>query len=251
MPRTKRRWISQLTGSYHIISRTVGGNIFFTDEEKEFLLKLLERLASGFFVQIHASSIMGNHFHILATGIELDAKKATEKELLRRYRLIYGKGAEPLWVPMIQMGLSFRILMVEQNDYVKGLVRFHRWCSIGLPVRNPKRAKRLLSPIAQVPGYKYSRKFGWYREFVYLSGGIEEEGKKSIPQEVVSEIIRCHRKFWIRAHFRFRVNNMSTGVAIGTQSFIASFQDEYKRKFIRPRIFLDGSILFATRVLRM
>jgi hypothetical protein len=38
---------------------------------------------------------------------------------------------------------------------------------------------------------------------------------------------------------------------LGNYSFIAGIQKKYKRKFIRPRSFLDGNRLFVTRVLRM
>ncbi|MCP5049556.1 MAG: hypothetical protein GY940_20470 [bacterium] len=38
---------------------------------------------------------MGNHFHILATGLELEAEKATKEELFQRYRLIYPKDPLP------------------------------------------------------------------------------------------------------------------------------------------------------------
>ncbi len=91
MPRTKRRWVSQQAGSFHIISRTAGGDILFQEEEKEYFLTLLERFAAGFFVEIHAFCVMGSHFHILATGLELEAKKASKEELFHRYRLIYPK----------------------------------------------------------------------------------------------------------------------------------------------------------------
>ncbi len=86
MGRRRRQWVSQEVGSFHIISRTTGADILFFDQEKEYFMNLLEGLAAGFFVQIHAFAILGNHFHILATGMELDAQNASEKELLRRYR---------------------------------------------------------------------------------------------------------------------------------------------------------------------
>jgi putative transposase len=95
MPRSNRRWISQQAGSFHIISRIAGGGILLHHEEKEYFLKLLERLSAGFFVQIHSFCIMGNHFHILATGLEQEGEKASKEELEKRYRLIYGKGARP------------------------------------------------------------------------------------------------------------------------------------------------------------
>jgi len=82
MPREKRKLISQNEGSYHIISRTYRGEVMFNDQEKEYLFNLLSVFASGFFVNIHAFCIMGNHFHILATGLEQDAKEANQMRMV-------------------------------------------------------------------------------------------------------------------------------------------------------------------------
>jgi REP element-mobilizing transposase RayT len=95
MARSKRRWVSQDEGSYHIISRVAGGELLFNGEDKEYFYTFFERLASGFFVEIHAFAVMSNHFHILATGLEKDARNASKEELFRRYRLMYGKNADP------------------------------------------------------------------------------------------------------------------------------------------------------------
>ena len=79
MPRAARSWTSQLSGSIHIISRVAGGEFLFHDEEKEVFMKLIEHFASGFFIDIHAFAVMGNHFHILI--------RVPEKEkFLRRFR---------------------------------------------------------------------------------------------------------------------------------------------------------------------
>jgi putative transposase len=95
MGRGRRAWISEDTGSYHIISRVVGDHIWFSKNEKEYFLKLLEVFASGFFVKIHSFCIMGNHFHILATGLEHDARYASRDELIYRYKQIYGEKLTP------------------------------------------------------------------------------------------------------------------------------------------------------------
>ncbi len=95
MARPKRQIISQEVGSYHILSRVAGGYLLFNDYDKAQFLKLLQRLASGFFVQIHAFCIMSNHFHILATCMEKEAKQASKDELLHRYRLMYPKSPGP------------------------------------------------------------------------------------------------------------------------------------------------------------
>ena len=60
------------------------------DQEKEFFLLLLERLARGFFIDIHAFCILSNHFHILATERNQAAREASRKYLLKRYKDIYG-----------------------------------------------------------------------------------------------------------------------------------------------------------------
>jgi REP element-mobilizing transposase RayT len=87
--------VHQDFGSYHIVSRLVPEAEWWDDAEKEEFLRLLERLARGFFVQIHAFCIMSNHFHLLVTGQEREAAEAGEGELLRRYRAIHGKRSDP------------------------------------------------------------------------------------------------------------------------------------------------------------
>ncbi|MCP4567267.1 MAG: hypothetical protein GY841_06780, partial [FCB group bacterium] len=94
---SKRQWVSQDAGSFHIISRVAGkkGELLFTENDKEYFLRLLERFSSGFFVEIHAFCIMSNHFHILATGLEKEARSESKDELFNRYRHIFGKDADP------------------------------------------------------------------------------------------------------------------------------------------------------------
>jgi REP element-mobilizing transposase RayT len=91
----RRARVHQEFGSYHIVSRLVPEAEWWSDAEKEELLRLLERLARGFFVQIHAFCIMSNHFHLLVTGQEREAAAASKADLVRRYRAIYGKHSDP------------------------------------------------------------------------------------------------------------------------------------------------------------
>ncbi len=153
----------------------------------------------------------------------------------------------------------------------------YRWSSLGMQVRSPGRAKKLLSLISQSgdefnngagddnkketsPGSPFdynlllnskpADRLAWYREFVYRAGGVEREGKASISPEVMTDVIKCNGQLGIGESFRYRVKNISEGIAIGTHSFISLFQEKYKRKFIHPRSFLEGKVIFATRVLR-
>lgn len=308
MPRSKRQWISQQAGSFHIISRTSGARLMLDDEEKEYFLKLLERFAAGFFVQIHAFAVMGNHFHILATGLELEAMKASRELLIERYRLMYGKTADPpggtyddsgnlipdaddgtgrlrerlgsisRFVQELKQTFShwynkrhdregylwsdrFKGVLVENGEahtvcsaYIDlNPVRAklatkpedYRWCSLGLWVRDPRRAGKLLGdPLA---GDSLAR----YREFVYMSGGIERQGKGHIAAEWVEEVRKYHGTLGIGDQLGFRVRNFSEGLALGSHSFISGLQERLKRKYIRPRAFMKGAVLFCTRVLRL
>lgn len=307
MPRSKRQWISQQVGSFHIISRTSGAQLMLNDEEKEHFLKLLERFAAGFFVQIHAFAVMGNHFHILATGLELEAKKASRESLIDRYRRMYGKTADPPGgsyddngdlVPDADGGterLRDRLGSVSRfvqelkqtfslwynkrhdregylwSDRFKGVLvengeahsvcsayidlnpvraklaakpENYRWSSLGLRVRDPQRAGKLLDGMS-------CDQLSRYREFVYISGGIERQGKGNIPAEWVEEVRKYHGTLGIGDQLSFRVRNISEGLAIGSHSFISQIQERLKRKHIRPRAFMKGEVLFCTRVFRL
>jgi len=47
----------------------------------------------------------------------------------------------------------------------------------------------------------------------------------------------------------FRIRNLSEGIALGSQDFIASIQKSLGRKRIKPRRVMDHSELFCTKLL--
>jgi REP element-mobilizing transposase RayT len=63
-------------------------------------------IAAGFFNRIHSFCIMGNHFHILATGMKLEAQKATTEQLKSKYR----SGASCLAVSQYKQGNTNKAL---------------------------------------------------------------------------------------------------------------------------------------------
>ncbi len=95
MPRLPRLFFSTYRGSYHIISRTISDVGYLSSKEKDYMLGLLINFSNGFFVDIEAFCIMGNHFHILLSSRAEDAICATPQELRERYKNIFGKSAEP------------------------------------------------------------------------------------------------------------------------------------------------------------
>jgi hypothetical protein len=152
----------------------------------------------------------------------------------------------------------------------------YRWCSLGLRVRSPRRAKKFLYPLSILPDdqdpeetvkglslapYVINKntydQFSIYRAFVYRTYGMARKGKTNMWPELVKDLAGYHGKLGINDHFRYRMRNISEGLAFGSYSFIALLQEGWKRKYISPRSFIkrkknhacDWS--FTTRVLHL
>jgi putative transposase len=134
---------------------------------------------------------------------------------------------------------------IDLNPVRANMVRCpedYRWSSLGLRVRDPRYADELLSH-CEVD-------LCWYRQFVYSCGGVEREGKAGMAEGLVEEVLKAQGRLGVGERLRYRVRNLSEGVAIGSYRFRSEVQRRYNRKFIRPRSFFDEDILFSTRVLK-
>lgn len=92
MGRVKRIKVLGEDAYYHIISRTVGGEFYLGDVEKEKLLNIIKSYSNLYFVKIIGFSILDNHFHLLVkseTGLN-----TSDNELLRRLCRFYDKSEE-------------------------------------------------------------------------------------------------------------------------------------------------------------
>ena len=69
MPRTSRLIIKDETAVYHVMSRTALDGFPIGDIEKDFMLDLIKRYSSLYFVEILGFCLMGNHFHLLVKMI--------------------------------------------------------------------------------------------------------------------------------------------------------------------------------------
>lgn len=328
MSRMKRQWVSQEAGSFHIISRVVGDQFLLGSKEKEYFVQLIKQYAQGYFVRVHAYCIMDNHFHMMVTGMELEAQQASKDELLKRYKLMFGEDAEPPEgcyhgngeiIPDGDGGFErLRTRLASVSRFVqelkqafsrwynkknnrtgyfwgsrfKGIIIFHgegqlvvssyidlnpvragitvkpedyRWSSLGFRTRSPVKSQQFIHPISledirdrsdnssNWPNFdltKNKRGLCWYREFVYISGGVVREGKAQIPQHLIDEVVVCNGYLGILGRLGYRVRNFSEGIAIGGQDAIAQLQDKAKRKYIRPRRLNDFHWAFTTRVLK-
>jgi REP-associated tyrosine transposase len=84
MPRRTRMYVAGLP--YHVIQR--GNNreaCFYTVEDYQYYIDILEQLLSRYDVNLHAYVLMTNHVHLLATPQESDAISLLTKVLGSRY----------------------------------------------------------------------------------------------------------------------------------------------------------------------
>ena len=71
------------------MTRTVNGEMLFKDREKEMLRKMIWQVADFSGVEVLTYCVMSNHFHVLLRVP--DASEVSDKELIRRYRVLYPK----------------------------------------------------------------------------------------------------------------------------------------------------------------
>ena len=317
MASRKRHWVHPDSGSYHLISRTVGQAFLLSSLEKDYFVKLMFKLAKGFYIDIHAFAVMSNHFHILATGLYETALQADRKTLLTRYKSMYGRTADPPegsyrnngelipdedggierlrnrlgsvsdFIKELKQGFSrwynrrhkrkgylwsdrYQSVIIEKGDpelicsaYIDlnavraGIVQRpedYRWCSIGMMVRNPRKAMALFKPVKLAEGkWNLSDHVAngdtqsrmervikpidmcLYRGFLYTSGCRKCSGKGSIPESVYSEAMRLNGRLGLGARLSYRFRNLSEGVALGSADFIRTIQRDMARKYLRPR----------------
>jgi len=74
---------------YHCMSRTVNGAALFKKREKEVLRKMIHQVADFSGVEVLTYCLMNNHFHVLVRIHE--PTDVTDRELMRRYRVLYPK----------------------------------------------------------------------------------------------------------------------------------------------------------------
>lgn len=83
---------------YHVMSRTVGGEMLFGAAEKEAFCRIMRRLERFAGVEILTHAVMGNHFHLMVRVPEREKFLRRfdgddgEKRLLEHLKLLYSKG---------------------------------------------------------------------------------------------------------------------------------------------------------------
>jgi len=95
--RKKRIKIRENIAYYHLMSRTVNGEAFFGDVEREVLRRMIWQVCEFSGVRVVTYAVMKNHFHLL---VEVPEAKTvvTDGELVRRFRVLYPRPTP--WQPM-------------------------------------------------------------------------------------------------------------------------------------------------------
>jgi REP element-mobilizing transposase RayT len=132
---------------YHVVSRTVGGEFYLGDVEKERFVEGLRRLGKLFFVDLAGFCVMSNHFHLVVRTRR--PEEHSDREIVERLAAFYGLSEE---VAAAQDLGRWRRRLFDLSEYVKAVkVDFSRWY-------NRKRTRR---------GYFWGDRF----KSVVLEGG--------------------------------------------------------------------------------
>ena len=123
MARTRRLKIVGDEAYYHIVSKTVGGEYYLGDIEKEKLLALIKRYSSIYFIKVIGFCIMDNHFHLLVKTI--NNSEIPDNEVIGRVVNYYKIKAKDITKETLQ---KYRDKMSDISEYVKDIkVQFSRW----------------------------------------------------------------------------------------------------------------------------
>jgi REP element-mobilizing transposase RayT len=92
--RQRRMKVGGRDAVYHVMTRTVNGELLFKDREKELLRKMIWQVADFSGVEVLTYCIMENHFHVLVR-VPLSSisfgQAVSDEELLRRFKVLYPK----------------------------------------------------------------------------------------------------------------------------------------------------------------
>ena len=81
---------------FHLMSRTVNGEAFFGDLEREVFRKMIWQVADFSGIRVITYAVMKNHFHLF---VEVPEKtEISDEELVRRFRVLYPQPTP--WQPM-------------------------------------------------------------------------------------------------------------------------------------------------------
>ena len=121
MARERRLKVRGEAAYYHIISRTVGGEFYLGDVEKEKLVAIIQRFSRLFLVDVIGYCVMSNHFHLL---VKMNpGEKMSDEELLKRVKADGGVMQTLIHDPEL-----LRSRLSDISEYIRYIKQiFSRW----------------------------------------------------------------------------------------------------------------------------
>jgi REP element-mobilizing transposase RayT len=122
MGRVRRLKVIGEDAYYHIVSRTVGGEFYLGDVEKEKLLSIIKSYSSLYFVRVIGFCIMDNHFHLLVKSET--GEKVSDDKLLKTLCKFYNKDEVHFKFQLPK----YREKLSDISEYMKAIkLSFTRW----------------------------------------------------------------------------------------------------------------------------
>ena len=92
MSRIARLKVKDEPAVYHIMSRTALAGFVIGDVEKEYLLSIIKKISSAYFVEVYGFCIMDNHFHLL---VQMNpGSDYSDEEIRRRHKHYYDENGK-------------------------------------------------------------------------------------------------------------------------------------------------------------
>lgn len=121
MGRTKRLKVVGEDAYYHIMSRTVGGEFYLGDVEKEKMVNTIKYFSDLYFIKIIGFCIMDNHFHLL---VKSEVGTCSDEELLNKLCKFYNKSVEHFQLKLD----DWRSKLEDISEFMKDIkLTFTRW----------------------------------------------------------------------------------------------------------------------------
>jgi len=108
---------------YHVISRTALPGLPIKTADKDYLLNLIRRLSTLYYVDVLGFCLMDNHFH-LVVRVHPEAELSDE-ELRRRFKAYYGEDREIAGAQMQRYRERMTCLGTFIKDIKQGFTRFY------------------------------------------------------------------------------------------------------------------------------
>ncbi|SMC21008.1 REP element-mobilizing transposase RayT [Desulfacinum hydrothermale DSM 13146] len=123
MARTRRMKVSGEEAYYHVVSRTVGGEFYLGDVEKERLLQVIRSYGRLYFVEILGFCLMSNHFHLVVKT--RSCVDVTDAEIVERVSFHYGLDPEVVRGKDLA---ALRQKLCDLSEFVRAVkLDFSRW----------------------------------------------------------------------------------------------------------------------------